>query len=67
MASADREVYYARIRFKKAIGSMQNMSIETCLKVISQIDLIQKRDPNRELDIGALVRLLAVPVHVSTS
>lgn len=46
---------------------MQNMSIETCLKVISQIDLIQKRDPNRELDVGALVRLLAVPVHVSTS
>ncbi|MCH7738483.1 MAG: hypothetical protein IH872_13910 [Chloroflexi bacterium] len=59
IASADREVYDARTRFERAIGLLQNMSVEECRRIIAQINVIQEKDLEGELYIRGMVRYLA--------
>jgi len=64
MASADRDVYNARVRYETAIEMLQSMSVEECRKIIAQINLIQEEDPDCEMNISGMVRHLAVGRNV---
>ena len=57
---ANNEVFDARIRFERAIGSLQSMSVEDCRSIIDQINRIQKKDSDCELDISSMVRHLVI-------